>query len=264
MRHGLYVTIVCYVLLAIVVDHGTRSVPLFVVLECDRSCWDCDVSVDRRLLWICYSERVRLHCLWIVDCSVFRLIVVDSGDTFPFPCFSLISLNRGSFDVIVGIDRLSKRKFVIEQLSFMEAKVDEPKVGDISVVRDFVDVFPEDFSGLPPQQQVEFCIGQGVGLEGRGTRVSYDLVIFREKHQCCFLRREAWSSFEVSVGIAEEGEVVTYLRFIVNFSKIVKPITSLTKRNQKYEWGAERKEAFQTLKNDFCDASINRMQWLMR
>ncbi|GJY71528.1 hypothetical protein Tco_0475231 [Tanacetum coccineum] len=54
------------------------------------------------------------------------------------------------------------------------------------------------------------------------------------------LRRGAWSSFEVSVGITEEGEVVTYLRFIANFSKIVKPLTSLTKRNQKYEWDAER------------------------
>ncbi|GJV23995.1 hypothetical protein Tco_1376690 [Tanacetum coccineum] len=91
------------------------------------------------------------------------------------------------------------------------------------------------------------------------TKVSYDLVIFREEHQCRLLRREAWSSFEVSVGITEEGEVVTYLRFIANFSKIVKPITSLTERDQKYEWGAERKEAFQTLKNDLCDASINRM-----
>ncbi|GJV22061.1 hypothetical protein Tco_1371081 [Tanacetum coccineum] len=39
----------------------------------------------------------------------------------------------------------------------MNAKVDEPKVGDIYVVRDFVDVFPEDL-GLPPQRQVEFRI----------------------------------------------------------------------------------------------------------
>ncbi|GJY92087.1 hypothetical protein Tco_0507869 [Tanacetum coccineum] len=91
------------------------------------------------------------------------------------------------------------------------------------------------------------------------TRVSYDLVISREEHQFCLLRRGAWSSFEVSVGITEEGEVVTYLRFIANFSKIVKPLTSLTERNQKYEWGAEREEAFQTLKNDLCDASINQM-----
>ncbi|GKF48134.1 hypothetical protein Tco_0141385, partial [Tanacetum coccineum] len=37
-------------------------------------------------------------------------------------------------------------------------KVDEPKLGDISVVRDFEDVFSEDLSGLPPQRQVKFCI----------------------------------------------------------------------------------------------------------
>ncbi|GJR67751.1 reverse transcriptase domain-containing protein [Tanacetum coccineum] len=42
--------------------------------------------------------------------------------------------------------------------TLMNVKVDEPKVGDISVVRDFVDVFPEDLSGLPPQRQVEFRI----------------------------------------------------------------------------------------------------------
>ncbi|GKA31429.1 hypothetical protein Tco_0717734 [Tanacetum coccineum] len=100
------------------------------------------------------------------------------------PWSSLISLNRGSFDVIMGIDWLSKRKFVIvchEKVveiplegsrklrvqgertlgaakALMNAKVNEPKVGDISVVRDFVDVFPEDLSGLPPQRQVEFRI----------------------------------------------------------------------------------------------------------
>ncbi|GJZ59318.1 hypothetical protein Tco_0615134 [Tanacetum coccineum] len=110
----------------------------------------------------------------------------------------MISLNRRSFDVIVGMDRLSKRKFVIvchEKVvriplegdeilrvhgertqgvvkTLVNTKVDEPKLSDISV-----------------------------------TRVSYDLVIFREEHQCRLLRREAWSSFEVSVGITEEGEV---------------------------------------------------------
>ncbi|GJV85465.1 hypothetical protein Tco_1525363 [Tanacetum coccineum] len=40
--------------------------------------------------------------------------------------------------------------------ALINAKVDEPKVVDISVVRDFFDVFPEDFLGLPPQRQVEF------------------------------------------------------------------------------------------------------------
>ncbi|GJV85304.1 hypothetical protein Tco_1525202 [Tanacetum coccineum] len=42
--------------------------------------------------------------------------------------------------------------------ALMNAKVDEPKVGDISIVHDFVDVFPEYLLGLPPQRQVEFRI----------------------------------------------------------------------------------------------------------
>ncbi|GJY74148.1 putative reverse transcriptase domain-containing protein, partial [Tanacetum coccineum] len=97
---------------------------------------------------------------------------------------NLIPLGHGSFDVIVGMDWLSQNKVVIvchekvveiplisgEILRvqgeralgvgkiLMNVKVDEPKVGDISVVRDFVDVFSEDLLGLPPHRQVEFRI----------------------------------------------------------------------------------------------------------
>nr|GEU63169.1 putative reverse transcriptase domain-containing protein [Tanacetum cinerariifolium] len=102
---------------------------------------------------------------------------------------SLIPLSRGSFDVIMGMDWLSKRMFVIvchekvvriplegdeilqvhgESIwkaakSLMNAKVDEPRISDIPVVRDFTDVFPEDLSGLPPQRQVEFRIDLVLG-----------------------------------------------------------------------------------------------------
>ncbi|GKC18548.1 putative reverse transcriptase domain-containing protein [Tanacetum coccineum] len=97
---------------------------------------------------------------------------------------NLIPLGHGSFDVIVGMDWLSQHKAVIichEKVveipmedcrilrvhgewaieitkALKSAKEDEPKLNDISVVRKFEDVFPEDLSGLPPQQQVEFCI----------------------------------------------------------------------------------------------------------
>ncbi|GKB16830.1 putative reverse transcriptase domain-containing protein [Tanacetum coccineum] len=47
-----------------------------------------------------------------------------------------------------------------------------------------------------------------------------------------------------------------YRRFITNFSKIAKPLTSLTQKNQKYEWGEEQEAAFQTLKNNLCDAPV--------
>ncbi|GKC43739.1 putative reverse transcriptase domain-containing protein, partial [Tanacetum coccineum] len=95
-----------------------------------------------------------------------------------------IPLGHGSFDVIVGMDWLSEHKAEIvcyEKVvriplesgeillvqgectlgiakSLSNVKVDEPKLSDISVVRDFVEVFSEDLSGLPPQRQVEFCI----------------------------------------------------------------------------------------------------------
>ncbi|GJW90721.1 hypothetical protein Tco_0168274 [Tanacetum coccineum] len=97
---------------------------------------------------------------------------------------SLIPLSRRSFDVIVGMDWLSKGKFVIvchEKVvriplegdgilqvqgertlgaakALMNAKIDEPRISDIPVVRDFTDVFPKDLLGLPPQRQVEFRI----------------------------------------------------------------------------------------------------------
>ncbi|GJS59809.1 putative reverse transcriptase domain-containing protein [Tanacetum coccineum] len=47
-----------------------------------------------------------------------------------------------------------------------------------------------------------------------------------------------------------------YRRFIANFSKIAKPLTSLTQKNKKYEWGVEQEEAFQTLKDSLCNAPI--------
>ncbi|GJT82588.1 hypothetical protein Tco_1056930 [Tanacetum coccineum] len=42
--------------------------------------------------------------------------------------------------------------------ALMNAKVDEPRISDIPVVRDFTDVFSEDLLRLPPQRQVEFRI----------------------------------------------------------------------------------------------------------
>ncbi|GJV14155.1 putative reverse transcriptase domain-containing protein [Tanacetum coccineum] len=95
-----------------------------------------------------------------------------------------IPLGHGSFDVIVGMDWLSHNKAVIvchekvveiplvygeilrvhgervkkSTKALKNAKVDEPKISDIFVVREFVEVFPDDLKGLPPQRQVEFRI----------------------------------------------------------------------------------------------------------
>ncbi|GJS39182.1 putative nucleotidyltransferase, ribonuclease H [Tanacetum coccineum] len=103
------------------------------------------------------------------------------GHTF---IIDLIPFGYGSFDVIVGMDWLSKMRAKIvcyekivqislsnrdilevheerlegnlKQLKTM--KVNKPKLEDIPVVREFPGVFLEDFSGLPPSREVEFRI----------------------------------------------------------------------------------------------------------
>nr|GEX61694.1 putative reverse transcriptase domain-containing protein [Tanacetum cinerariifolium] len=47
-----------------------------------------------------------------------------------------------------------------------------------------------------------------------------------------------------------------YRRFITSFSKIAKPLTLLTQKYEKFEWGDEQENAFQTLKDMLCDAPI--------
>ncbi|GJW59966.1 putative reverse transcriptase domain-containing protein [Tanacetum coccineum] len=293
---------------------------------------------------------------------------------------NLIPLGHGSFDLIMGMDWLSQNKAVIvchEKVveiplegsgilrvqgertlgaakALMNAKVDEPKLSDISVVRDFVDVFPEDLSGLPPQRQVEFRIDLVLGatpvakspyrlapsemqeLSGQLQELELnkltvknryplpriddlfdqlqdkfvivfidDILIYsktkedhevhlrlvlellrKEKLYAKFSKCEFWlqevhflghvvnqSGIHVDPGKIEavknwkapttSSEIRSFLglagyyrRFIANFSKIAKPLTSLTQKNQKYVWGVEQEEAFQTLKNNMCDAPI--------
>ncbi|GKB92663.1 putative reverse transcriptase domain-containing protein [Tanacetum coccineum] len=52
------------------------------------------------------------------------------------------------------------------------------------------------------------------------------------------------------------GLIGYYRRFIGGFSLISKPLTKLTQKNKKYEWGKEEDEAFQTLKRKLCSALI--------
>ncbi|GJV39807.1 putative reverse transcriptase domain-containing protein, partial [Tanacetum coccineum] len=269
-------------------------------------------------------------------------------------------------------------------------KVDEPKLSDISVVRDFVEVFSEDLSGLPPQRQVKFRIDLVLGATpivkspyrlapSEIQELSVQLQELQDKARY-FSKIDLWSDYhqlrvheddipkttfrmryghfeftvipfgltnalavfmdlmnwvckpyldkfvivfiddilvyskskdehEVHLRLKEElyakfskcefwlqevqflGHVVNqngihidpskiemvknwkapttpseiqsflglvgyYRRFIVNFSKIAKPLTSLTQKNKKYEWGMEQEEAFQTLKDNLCNAPI--------
>ncbi|GJX18926.1 putative reverse transcriptase domain-containing protein, partial [Tanacetum coccineum] len=47
-----------------------------------------------------------------------------------------------------------------------------------------------------------------------------------------------------------------YRRFIEGFSKIAKPMTKLTQKSVKFDWGDKEEAAFQTLKQKLCSAPI--------
>ncbi|GJU30331.1 putative reverse transcriptase domain-containing protein [Tanacetum coccineum] len=84
----------------------------------------------------------------------------------------LMLVPLGSFDVIIGMDWLTKYHGVIicdekigcdvflAHITTKEAKdkSEEKRLEDVPIIRDFPEVFPEDLLGIPPAQQVEFQI----------------------------------------------------------------------------------------------------------
>ncbi|GJV92150.1 putative reverse transcriptase domain-containing protein [Tanacetum coccineum] len=92
----------------------------------------------------------------------------------------LMPIKLGSFDVVIGMDWLSKYhariicdkkvvhipidgKTLIIRAQVMEKKSDEKRLEDIPVVRKFPEVFPEDLTDLPLVRQVEFQIDLSPG-----------------------------------------------------------------------------------------------------
>ncbi|GKE16919.1 reverse transcriptase domain-containing protein [Tanacetum coccineum] len=108
----------------------------------------------------------------MVDENLVNRNTVIQGATLPLlnqPFkIDLMSIKLGSFDVVIGMDWLSKYHAIIicdekvihipindETLIIrvMEKKSDEKRLEDIQVVRKFPEVFPENLPGLPPVRQ---------------------------------------------------------------------------------------------------------------
>ncbi|GJU75872.1 putative reverse transcriptase domain-containing protein [Tanacetum coccineum] len=168
----------------------------------------------------------------------------------------LILLGHGSFDVIMGMDWLYKNKaervchekvvripleggeilhvqeerILVGMKTLMSTKADEPELSDISIVRYFTDT-----------------------KEDHEVHLKLVLELLKKERLYAKFSKSPTTPSEIRSFLGLAGY---YRRFIVNFSKIAKPLTSLTQKNKMYEWGAKQKEAFQTLKDNLCNAPI--------
>ncbi|GJX59679.1 putative reverse transcriptase domain-containing protein [Tanacetum coccineum] len=145
-----------------------------------------DTGADRSFISSAFSSLIDiahtpLENSYDVELADGKIVGVDTimrGCTLnflnhPFN-IDLMPVELGSFDVIIGMDWLRRCHAVIvcdEKLvripygneTLISAKKEEDKskgkqLKDVSIVRDFPEVFPEDLPGLPPARPVEFQI----------------------------------------------------------------------------------------------------------
>ncbi|GJX12982.1 putative reverse transcriptase domain-containing protein [Tanacetum coccineum] len=141
----------------------------------------------------------------------------------------LMPIKLGSFDVVIGMDWLSKyhAKILCDEkvvhipingetliIRVMEKKSDEKRLEDIPVVKEFSDVFPEDLPGLPP---IRHRAIDGDLIDSQGLHVD-----------------------------------PVKIEAVKNWTSPTTP----TKKNKNYIWGEEQESAFQLLKQKLCEAPI--------
>ncbi|GJX54332.1 putative reverse transcriptase domain-containing protein [Tanacetum coccineum] len=170
-------------------------------------------------------------------------------------------------------------------------KSKKKQLQDVPIVKNFLEVFPEDLPGLPPTRQVEFHIDLVPGAAPNKQEHEEHLKIIlellkKEELYAKFSKCEFWIPKVQFLGhvIDNKGIHVDpakiesvkdwaspktpteirqflglagyYRRFIEGFSKIAKPMTKLTQKKVKFEWGDKQEAAFQLLKQKLCSAPI--------
>ncbi|GJU56028.1 putative reverse transcriptase domain-containing protein [Tanacetum coccineum] len=241
----------------------------------------------------------------------------------------------GSFDIIIGMDWLAKYQAVIvcakkivriprgkEMLIVhgchiflahvttkeTEDKSGEKRLEDVSIVRYFPEVFPEDLSGLPPSRQVEFQIDLIHG-DALVERAPYRLAPSKMKELSDQLQElsdkgfirpklnkltvknlyslpwiddlfdqlkgsSMYSKIDLRSGYHQlrvHEEDIPKMAFrtryghykfhvmpsgLTNAPAIAKPITKLTQKGVKFDWGDKEEAAFQLIKQKLCSALI--------
>ncbi|GJU33166.1 putative reverse transcriptase domain-containing protein [Tanacetum coccineum] len=148
-------------------------------------------------------------------------------------------------------------------------------IEEIVVVRDFLEVFPDDLSGLPPTQEIEFQIELIPGATPKKDGSLRMCIDYRELNKLTVKNRyplpriddlfdqlqgsQFFSKIDLRSGYHQlrvHEDDIPKTTFIENFSKIAESLTILTQKSKTFDWGEERELAFQTLKDKLCNAPV--------
>ncbi|GJV62229.1 putative reverse transcriptase domain-containing protein [Tanacetum coccineum] len=146
----------------------------------------------------------------------------------------------------------------------IEDKSREKRLEDVPIVRDFPEVFPEDLSGLPPTQQVEFQIDLIPGAAPDSS--VYSKIDLRSGYHQLRVREEdiLKMTFRTLMVITSSKHVIDSQGIHMDPAKIesikdwASPKTPMEIRQilVAFKWGDKQDAAFQTLKNKLCSTPI--------
>nr|GFA64567.1 hypothetical protein [Tanacetum cinerariifolium] len=135
----------------------------------------------------------------------------------------------GSFDVIIGLPVFLA--YITAQKA--EDKLEEKLLKDVSIVRDFPKVFPEDFPGIPPNQQVEFQIDSIPGA-APVARAPYRLDPSEMKELSDQLQELSDKGFINKFVIVFIDEILIYSKSKQEHEEHLKLILELLKKEELY------------------------------
>ncbi|KAJ8773310.1 hypothetical protein K2173_028487 [Erythroxylum novogranatense] len=142
----------------------------------------------------------------------------------------------------------------------------EQRLQDISVVREFSDVFPDELPGLPPDRETKFTIDlvpgtapisippyRMVPVELRELRAQ-----LQELLEKGFIRpsMSPWGAPVLFVKKKDRTLRFYYRRFVEGFSLISAPLTKLLRKNAPFRWTEECQKSFEELKHQLTTAPV--------
>ncbi|GJS53561.1 putative reverse transcriptase domain-containing protein [Tanacetum coccineum] len=254
-----------------------------------------DTGADRSFVSTAFSSQIDIiptaldhyYDVELADGRIIGLNTILRGCTLnilnhPFN-INLMPVELGSFDAIIGMDWLAKYQAIIvcaEKIVFflahvtteeVEDKSEKKRIEDVPIVRDFLEEFPEDLSGLPPTRQVEFQIDLVPGVVPV-ARAPYRLAPsemkelseqLKELSDKCFIRPSSspWGAPVLFVKKKDES-----FRMCIDYRELNKltvknryplpRIDDLFDQLQGSSLGDKQETAFQLLKQKLCSAPI--------